>query len=47
MNPFSYLYDMPMEKEYFKNYRGVEGVVLKIDGSINYTPVKWSEVLSE
>ena len=19
MNPFSYLYDMPMEKEYFKN----------------------------
>lgn len=47
MNPFSYLYDMPMEKEYFKNYRGVEGVVLKIDGSINYTSVKLSEVLSE
>lgn len=46
MNPFSYLYDMPMEKEYFKNYRGFEGVVLKIDGSINYTPVKLSEVLS-
>lgn len=47
MNPFSYLYDMPMEKEYFKNYRGFEGVVLKIDGSINYTPVELSEVLSE
>ena len=30
MNPFSYLYDMLMEKEYFKNYRGFEGVVLKI-----------------
>ena len=47
MNPFSYLYDMLMEKEYFKNYRGFEGVVLKIDGSINYTPVKLSEVFSE
>ena len=47
MNPFSYLYDMLMEKEYFKNYRVFEGVVLKIDGSINYTPVKLSEVLSE
>ena len=47
MNTFSYLYDMPMEKEYFKNYRGFEGVVLKIDGSINYTPIKLSEVLSE
>ena len=47
MNPFSYLYDIPMEKEYFKNYRGFEGVVLKIDGSINYTPIKLSEVLSE
>ena len=40
-------FDMPMEKEYFKNYRGFEGVVLKIDGSINYTPIKLSEVLSE
>ena len=47
MNTFSYLYDMPMEKEYFKNYRGFDGVVLKIDGSINYTSIKLSEVLSE
>lgn len=38
---------MPLEKVYFKKYRWVEGVVLKIDGSINYTPVKLSEVLSE
>lgn len=40
-------YDMPLEKVYFKNYGGVEGVVLKIDGTINYTPVELSEVLSE
>lgn len=38
---------MPLEKVYFKNYRGVEDVVLKIDGSINYTPVELSKVLSE
>ena len=38
---------MPLEKVYFKNYRGVEDVVLKINGSINYTPVESSEVLSE
>lgn len=38
---------MPLEKEYFKKYGGVEGVVLKIDGSINYTPVELSKVLSE
>lgn len=38
---------MPLEKVYLKKYRGFEGVVLKIDGSINYTPVKLSEVLSE
>ena len=30
-----------------KKYGGFEGVVLKIDGSINYTPVELSEVLSE
>ena len=47
INPFSYLYDSPLEKECFKDYRGVEGIVLKIDGSVNYTPVKLSEVLSE
>ncbi|WP_337389915.1 hypothetical protein [Prevotella sp.] len=40
-------YDMPLEKVYFKNYGGVEGVVLKIDGTINYTPVELPEVLSE
>ena len=40
-------YDMPLEKVYFKNYGGVEGVVLKIDGTINYTPVELPEVLSD
>lgn len=45
-NPIPILFEIPLEKEYFKNFKGFEGVVIMIDGNIKYSHINSSEALS-